>query len=547
MTPAGRTWALVRLRWKLSLRSGRKALGVLAVVVGALFSLGFAVGLGVFGYKKVASAFLHGNGFEDVVATMHAAFFLTWTFQVFGAIMIAANDQFLDLSRLLHLPLRPREIFAATQLSGLLNWGQLILIGFPAGVALALPGTPADVAARLGVAVLSTIAARGFATALASTLQTFLGRRRLRDVMIVVSALFALIPVLLRRKADDEFRNGGGEIAAFATSTPLPSTPFANLYAAAGLDGGAMWSSIAWIAGLIVAGLWLSERAFARLLRSVDDRQAGERVRTDGVGASLFPAEIAVVAQATRRLWWREPRLRAILIQNTLIFGLMGIFGSSGEVRHDAVPPVWLPMVLLFAHGTFMTTQLSIDGPGIGLGFATGMSRFRFVVGRAWGILSVLVPSSLFVIGIPMVMSVIGRNEVPLVDYLPIVVAVVLMETVGTALGAVVSVFLPSPALGSAKRREVSARDGCGRAVVYMLFAVPAALCALPCVLLAIFPWMLARFRFVDFDVPLWWIAFTVPAAVLIAVVESWALLRVAAVRLESDEEKILHIVSATS
>jgi hypothetical protein len=169
----------------------------------------------------------------------------------------------------------------------------------------------------------------------------------------------------------------------------------------------------------------------------------------------------------------------------------MGIFGSTGQVREDGVPPVWLPMVLLFAHGTFMTTQLSIEARGSRLGFATGMSRSHFVFGRAWGILSVLVPSSMLVVAIPLAMSLLGRNAVPFTDFIPIFVAVLLMEAVGTALGMVVSVFLPSPALGSAKRsRSVRARDeSAGRAVVYMLFAVPAALCALPCVLLAIFPW----------------------------------------------------------
>ncbi len=550
MTPFARVVSLVGLRWKLNTRPGRKHLGWIAIIVGTLLQLGFAAGLGAFGFG-VGSSIVEDEAYSDMFSNpkinyVTLAFFATWGFQVLGAFMIAANDQFLDLSRLLHLPIRHGEIFLATQLSGLISFGELTLISFPVGVAIGIGASPVSVVGVSGIAILSTIAARGFGTATASMIQVLIGRRRLRDITIIITAGFALVPLLLRRKMSEELQSGGSEIAALAANAFFPSAPFARWFVGALGFGDVHVYDILASFVLIVAGLWLSSRAFGRLVRNVDDRQSGERIVSSDERSYIFSAPVGAVMRMTRRLWWRDPRLRAILIQNTLIFGVMGVFGSHGDIRGGAVPPIWLPMVLLFAHGTFMTTQLSIDGPGIGLGFATGVPRFQYVLGRSLGVLCVLIPSSLVILAIPFFMSVIGKTSVPLVDFIPIVVGILIMEATGTALGMLVSVIIPSPALGSAKRREMSGRDGCGRAIVYASFSLPAAICSAPAVLIAVFPWLFHRFHIFGWDAPLHWMFATVPAGLAITGVLAFAFLRAATARLEMREEKIISLVSAT-
>lgn len=445
-------WALVQLKLRLLVNGLRTS---------ALRSVGFAFGalyaVGIGALALVALVALRGSPMDlDVVAVVGCVVLaLGWaTVPLLGF----GSDETLDATRLALLPLERHELMA-----GLL--GASMVGPAPAGTAIALagaaiafappsPGAAVVVAAAATELAMCVALSRATVTALSSALRS----RKGRDLRIVLVALLAFLPQVLRLLVLDHLRGGGVSSLrpwANASSWLPPALPVRAM--AAARDGHWVASLIELGAALVcVAALlaWWS-RSLERVMTTAET-PAGPtgratieplRSRHGRVALPLFDpgldmlprSRAGAVACRELRYTWREPRRRVQLVSAIILPFVMlaGVVSSGGLHDHRVVFAALF--VAFLAGNSRAVNQLGVDGPAFWAHEAAGQDLVADLGGKNLAVAATIVPvATVTAIGL----AVVSGGWVELAMTLPLSLAIVAALL---GVGNVASVLVPVP------------------------------------------------------------------------------------------------------
>ncbi|RDI66601.1 ABC-2 type transport system permease protein [Nocardia pseudobrasiliensis] len=337
---------LIRMRWRLTLRSmssGRASvafwLGVVIGLIAAIISAGLLAAAGFAWDARAAT---------NAAAALYAVWTLGW---ICGPILTGSSDETLQPEHFRLLPLSYRQLAigllaaAFTGPSAIVNliaFGGLILLGTQFGVLPALFAVVGTFAQLVFVVVLSRVLLAWIGAAMRS--------RRGKDLGVVLAAMtgLAYYPLqLLISYVAPRLEHASRPVALALRIPPSGWAPYAVEAAA----NGQWWWSLAAVGGLALLSVLLWQ-AWAVLLRrrlTTPEAAAGQ-VRTNvdgGVLDRLFPADpLGAVVIKELRTWWRDSRRRAALLPLMLIGIVVPIFLSlqhnQGALPFAGAFVVWM-------------------------------------------------------------------------------------------------------------------------------------------------------------------------------------------------------------
>ncbi|HYC77973.1 MAG TPA: hypothetical protein VEI02_10130 [Planctomycetota bacterium] len=563
MTSAfGRYLLLLDLRRRLLFRGpSRGSFAGFVMVVVALQAVGFGLAAAWFTFH-LASAPPGGALHPDVAPNLARILFVgIFAFQLsVGALGVAVGD-FYDTSRLLHLPVGPREIFGAMSTASLFTPTTLFLAAPAVGLAAAISDGAGPFVARLAIFLLSAWFGHLAALALGFFFLRLYSKRRLRDLATIVGAGIGLAIFLAFRSLGGAAGGGlGSDSGLEALQTWLvddvwrsidaaPSQWFAVAFAdLESRPGRAALGVLGGVAACLVL-LRLGSAAFRLTYDAAGTAGGGEgAVKEVRAGWSrLLPPDLAAVVGATYATLRREPQLRALLWQQLIFLGapvvLQASDGRGGSAAGAEAFFYMAPLMVVLSHSAISLSLFGFDGRGLAFLFQSPMPRRRLAGARALAILGFFVASDL-------VAAVLMATAVGFVrgDFEPAAAAstairlwgfCIVGDAVQLAFGVVASVYAPLPVVRVRRGGQARlGREGClvlfGRA----LTLIPIGLVAAGVVALALAPGFLG-------GGPIHYAA-SGGAALLVLVALFYAGVAVAGDRLPRRETRILEALADT-
>ena len=499
---------LIGLRKNLILRGPGRGVGarvVFVVVLLQMFAFAIAIGFGVHALA-VKEPELAGN-------LVRAIFLLVFGLQLMLGAMGVAIGEFYDTSRLLHLPVGPREIFGAMSVSSVFTPGTVFVAAPIVGVLAAGTDGLAVTAARAGIFLLGLWFAHLVALTLGFTFLRFFSRRRFRDIATILGSVFGIGIYLVFRAF-----SGGAErddptawLASdrWLSLRPLPSQWFAEAFVGVGSGATSAYGFLlAGVIGILVL-LRLGSNAFRATYDAAGEiAHAGETVVDVKPGlARLLPADVAAVVQSTYAVFRREPQLRAMLFQQLVFFAVPVVMqrGSRGgpDAADDGPLPFLVPLMIVLSHSAMALSCFGIDGRGLGLLFGAPIRRTRLLFGRVLALFGIFAAADVLaaVAITAVVRSMRGEWDGASRDAAALLAVTLTGDMAQLACGVVVSVLAPMAIVRT--RRNGSprlGREGCATILGRMLALIPVALCTLAAAGIALIP------RWFGLD-PIWYAA----------------------------------------
>jgi hypothetical protein len=390
---------------------GRKVVTFLLVTLGAVASilLGITAGASLaFGRRRFD---MSPAALDEAI---HLGFAVVYLVLVLSPALGFRGSEFLDVTRLFHLPVSHRTVFAAStvgvSVSGAVLFWLPPLVGLVIGyMASARRGESMDaglLALRLGLVAAFLVHAVAVGQLVVLLLLNFLRSRRFRDLGLVVAPVVAGTIYLgtwwALSRARTSARASGTFLrdllgAGLSDWIPfLPSRWLTEALTGAGRGGFEAW--LPFLLGFlpltaIVAALasHLQERAFLGDVPPLEAGRGGSGRRVPGGGllARLFPDPVLAVASKELRLLRREPIVKTVLIGQAFFLGLpvlalaLGPRASGGDAVGAVVRVSWLlPFVLVFVENTLTMNLLGLEGPGVFHLRTTPVSWRRVIVGK---------------------------------------------------------------------------------------------------------------------------------------------------------------------
>jgi hypothetical protein len=531
---------LLDLRRRLVFRGPGRGVG--ARIFYSVMLLQFAVwaGLLTFGVYEMTSER------PDLADNLVRATFLgVFTLQLMLGSMGVAVGEFYDTNRLLHLPVGPREIFAAMSVSALFAPGTLFVAGPIIGV-LAASGDPAPIIAARAACFLAGIwFAHVCALTLGFVFLRFVSRRRFRDLATIAGSVVGVSIYLGFRALSG--RDGKGDPTAWLSSPRfldaqfLPSQWFAEAFLACGTDArrAAGFLALA-LAGAITAFLAGSAAFRAGYDAGGEVAHASEVVTDVKPGPARFlPYDIAAVVQATYAVFRREPQLRAMLLQQLVFFVLPVVMARGDRAGGGGGAALFIPLMIVLSHAALALSCFGVDGRGLGLLFASPISRRRLLLARLLALFGVFAVGDLLAaVGITVAVRAMRGDFAGAAPEAGALFGVTVLGDVALlACGAVASVVAPMVVIRT--RRHAAprvGREGCLVVLGRIMTLIPVALCTATAAGVALLP------RLLKLD-PLYY-AVTVPAAAGVAVGLVAAGVSVGARLLEKREAEMLEALT---
>jgi len=415
-----RQWGLLlRLHFLLLRRQatatpGRRFVTTLLVLLGATASvlLGLTAFAGMFVGRQRMNL---PPGVTD--EAIHLSFALVYGILVLSPALGFRGNEFLDVTRLFHLPVSHRTVLtAATTGIGLSG---AVLFWLPPLAGLVLGGiTPASrwggvrladadwglFAVRMALVLAFLVHAVAVGQLLMLVLLNFLRSRRFADLGLVVApviggiAYLAAFWALTRGRSDARAHRGLLEDAlsrGLSDWIPfLPSRWLSETVVGAG-QGWGPW--LPFLLGfvpltvLVLAGAAaLQERAFLGEAARIDPGRGESRRRLPGgrLLARLFADPVLAVASKEAVLLRREPIVKTILIGQAFLLTIpvvaLAVRSAGGGDSVGAVARVWwvLPYLLVFVENTLTMNLLGLEGPGVAHLRTTPASWRTILVGK---------------------------------------------------------------------------------------------------------------------------------------------------------------------
>lgn len=365
--------ALVIVRLKLALLRGSLRKAKVQGLIGVVFALLLAIGVGATGGLLFATVrFASAPAATDLTIAAFAVVFFVW---LLGPVVTAASDGTLPPERLAPFPLSARQLMPGLVLASGAGFGGLC-------TALVLAGAFVGLAPPTGLALVTALALVAqfvacvvFSRLLSTAISSAARRRRGRDLALVIGPLLALglnlgLQVILRSTFDPA-NPRSADLTLWRSIRPflaaLPSGPPA-LAAGLAREGNSLGALVALVASVVVstAGVVVWHRVLVRTLTSAggsaSDRSRPARPLFPWFASWLPRNRVGAVAARELRLTWRDPRQRAAL------------FGS-----------IFAPVLLLFSLRTLSSVESGIVLLGIApaLFIAIGSANLWGYDGRA--------------------------------------------------------------------------------------------------------------------------------------------------------------------
>jgi len=377
----GQVRLVLGLRWRLLVRNARTkpfAFGVRVLValagLGVLAAVSLAIGAGV--------SLLQSRGERQHAETvLHLVYAMGFLWLALGPLLAFRANEFLDVTKLFHLPVSHRTVFVASLLGAFVSPGTLMALGPVAAASVGFGGGFAAVCARLATgAVVVGVGVAAGQTVLLLLLNT-LRSRIWRDVLLVVGPLLGGVVFVgsqLALRASDD----GGPAVVLATlhdylswMAPLPSwwgaqaavsTDWVGRLPALGLP------VLAWI--LVGAAARLQEKAYYGELWAPPPQSV--RARRERRWFRFLPDPIGALEEKDLKLLFREPVVRMMVVQQGIwalfpvVLTLWKVLTSEGPDAEgiSLAPLPFLPLValvLLLMELALLMNLLGLEGGGI--------------------------------------------------------------------------------------------------------------------------------------------------------------------------------------
>jgi hypothetical protein len=390
------------LRRQATATEGRKVVTFLLVTLGGIASLL----LGATAFAGMASARQRlGMPPAQLDEALHLSFALVYGILVLAPALGFRGSEFLDVTRLFHLPVSHRTVFTAStigvSLSGAVLFWLPTLTGLVVGYMVPGRGESMDwglLAVRLGLVAVFLFHAVAVGQLLVLVLLNFLRSRKFQDLGLVVAPCIAGAVYLGTWWALARGRGPHGlggsmlrEILAAGPSRYIPFLPSRWLTEA--MVGHALPFFTGFLpltAVLLLLAGHLQERAFLGDVPPLAAGRGGSGRRVPGgrLLARFFPDAVLAIASKELRLLRREPIVKTVLIGQAFFLGLPVLFLALGP-RGGADPvgavvrASWLlPFVLVFVENTLTMNLLGLEGQGISHLKTTPVSWRQVLLGK---------------------------------------------------------------------------------------------------------------------------------------------------------------------
>lgn len=535
-------WAQVRLllgaswRIKWNLMRQRK--------LGAVFS---AIALSIFAVYAVLLSYAVGEGVHAMraerealgAAAVHLTFLWVLVLIVVTPILGFRGNEFLDVTKILVMPVGHRTVFAAT-LAGLTSSLGVLFLAMPVVAAvIGYGGSAGDVAFGVLAALLLVVTAVAIGQFVLLAFLDKLKSRKWRDLtMVLVPLIAGGAYVALQIGA----RRSAGEAGAVAGAVewfrgwmdwtlPLPSWWAAN----AVVGGG--WTRLLPVVALVAIDLWLVQ-ASAVLQERTFYGEVEDDAPIQGVGkrgllsrvASRFRDPIGALAERELAILRREPAVRTLLIGQSIFVIMWGGLAATSAHGH-ALPSLarYAPLAGLVAYpllvlerGVFMNL-LGIEGGGAVHSMLLPVKRRVILLGRdvgqliAFGTLNAVVGAAATVA----LWAATGAGSAAQCAGYALLAAVegYCAAAIGLGLGNVSSVATPIRVAVKdrrAIRQQMSGLDGCVWTFIRVVATFATLAVATPLALLFHWPYASREFGW-PLAPPSWAIFVTAPLAVAAA------------------------------
>ena len=465
--------------------------------VGLITGAVVAIPAALAGFTALASAG-HGRSGAELAVLGCTALFVGWiSLPVLGF----GSDETLDPTRLALLPLRRRQLMAGLLAASLVGLAPLATLLGLSGALLGYPSSGASlVIVGLAVSVELALCVTG-GRAVVTALSRMLRSRRGRDISVLLVALVAVLPQLLRLAVPTAAQGAAVDLS------PLVST---LRWLPPGLAGQAMVDAghdrllpalgeLILAAGAVLLLAWWWATSLERALTTAEatsggrDRRDRDREAAGGTvgskpGHPLFPAavrwlpatRVGAVAARDLRTIGRDPRRRVQVLYGFLMpaFAFLPL-AVQGQLRHPAAVLAAVS-VSFFLGGLTALNQIGVDGPAYWTNVVAGNDPRADLLGKNLASAIITVPA-------------VGVAAVALAVYNGGFVWVPLTVVLGTAMlgielgvGNVVSVIAPQAVPDSSTNVWAQrSGQGCATGIITMaamllevLLLVPVAVAA---------------------------------------------------------------------
>ncbi|MFF0423240.1 transporter [Streptomyces sp. NPDC004520] len=394
----------VFVRLKLSLlknglrqSSGRTVAFVLSIVVGSIVTAGILLAL----------VLLRGHADAVTVAVLlTGALALAWAVM---PLFLPGGDETLDPSRLVMLPLRPRQLVRALLAASLVGVGPVLTFLLTVGAALAVAqGAAGTVLAVLAVP-LSTMTCVALSRAVVAANVRLLTSRKGRDLALL-SGLFIAVGMQFVNFAAQRLGQAGGlgslEPAATVVGWLPPAAAIGAVDSASRGDYAVAAARLLLTAAALVALLYWWQRSLVRLMVEPDGStigaapDAGARDKADpGRLARILPGgRTGTVMERSLRYIWRDPKTKAAWV-TSLAVGLIVPLFSAVQGGGSIYFACWASGLL----GMLMYNQFGQDTSAfwmVAQTISTTADAYAELRARALALLSITVPFTVLVMAV---------------------------------------------------------------------------------------------------------------------------------------------------
>jgi ABC-2 type transport system permease protein len=295
---------------------------------------------------------------DDIRSLFPAALVFVILYWQVAPVLVASLGAALDLKKLLVYPIPPENLFWVEVALRVSTGVETLLLLFGAGAGLMLnpefggwTKVPRVVAPLLVFVLFNLLLAAG----LRSLIERLLGRKRVREVFVVLLVMVAALPQLL-------IVTGGPKTRVLRMFTENASVVWPWMCTSRlALDGAAAvpWAALlAWTAAAYLFGRWQFQsnlrfdfRAAEATDLSVAHKEDSWRESLFRLPSALFPDPVAAIVEKELRTLSRAPRFRLVFIMG-FTFGLVVwlplIFGRVHDYRSPAVQH-FLTLVCLYS------------------------------------------------------------------------------------------------------------------------------------------------------------------------------------------------------
>ena len=277
---------------------------------------------------------------------------LMWVLWATSPIFVGSMNDALDLSKLLHYPLRRRTIVLSTVFGTIFDFTTWMFVPMAVSIVIAWGAGVNTLLVVLAVFLAWSHMVIG-SQLVATVMSGIFNTRRFRDLMVVVGTLFGLAIwggyMFFRRQDMRDLMAGAGPV--IEASPVLKWGPVGALaQTIAASDGGSWAAALAWLAystALLLAGTWLWWRLLTRVTANGGVLFAGIASRRERSAASAYRGVFGELVAKEWRLVWRSPERRMQLFQGVL-FALVFASWLMWSGAEGAQPLILVPAGLVF-------------------------------------------------------------------------------------------------------------------------------------------------------------------------------------------------------